>query len=104
MATTDNGSAPAYGYAREQRLPGLTKRERAAIDLRVADSGSAWLDRMIEQANRRDAAVAICAGLCADYGDVTGKMMDATFKHVTAMALGLSSDLIAALSRAKEGE
>lgn len=42
---------------------GMTKREHAAITLRVPNSGDEQLDAMIRQANRRDAAVAAMQGL-----------------------------------------
>jgi hypothetical protein len=35
---------------------GLTKREYAAINLRVADSGLKWLDAMIKESRYRDIA------------------------------------------------
>lgn len=42
---------------------GMTKREHAAITLRVPDSGDEQLDALIRQANRRDAAVAAMQGM-----------------------------------------
>lgn len=42
---------------------GMTKREHAAITLRVPDSGDEQIDAMIRQANRRDAAVAAMQGI-----------------------------------------
>lgn len=44
---------------------GMTKREHAAITLRIPKSGDEQLDAMIRQANRRDAAVAAMQGLLA---------------------------------------
>ena len=46
---------------------GMTKREHAAISLRIPNSGDEQLDAMIRQANRRDAAVAAMQGICASY-------------------------------------
>lgn len=46
---------------------GMTKREHAAITLRVPNSGDEELDAMIRQANRRDAAVAAMQGLMPKY-------------------------------------
>lgn len=37
-------------------IQGLTARQYAAIALRVPDSGEPWLDKMIKQARRMDAA------------------------------------------------
>ncbi len=37
---------------------GFTKRERAAIDLKVPDSGSDWLDKMILDSRRWDTILA----------------------------------------------
>lgn len=42
---------------------GLTKRQYAAIHLRVPDSGDAWLDQMIHQARAIDAAHHTLGGL-----------------------------------------
>ncbi len=41
---------------------GLTKREYAAIHLRVPDSGSDWLDKMIEQRLRDEVAAKVMHG------------------------------------------
>lgn len=46
---------------------GMTKREHAAISLRIPNSGDEQLDAMLRQANRRDAAVAAMQGICAAY-------------------------------------
>jgi len=45
--------------------PGLTAREHAAITLRVPDSGQEWLDDMIREARRWDAAQAAMQGILA---------------------------------------
>lgn len=45
---------------------GMTIRERAAIELRVPDSGDALIDNMIRNANRRDAAMAAMQGMLAN--------------------------------------
>ena len=42
---------------------GLSKREYAAIKLKVPDSGEPWLDDMIRKANRRDIACAAIRGI-----------------------------------------
>jgi hypothetical protein len=45
---------------------GMTLREYAAIHLRVPDSGSEWLDEMIEQSLRDDLAAKAMQGLLAN--------------------------------------
>ena len=47
---------------------GFNKRQRAAIDLRVPDSGTPWLDEMIRQAVRNDVATEVLSGLLANCG------------------------------------
>jgi hypothetical protein len=42
--------------------PGMTLREYAAIHLRVPDSGSDWLDKMIEQRLRDEVAAKVMHG------------------------------------------
>ncbi len=60
------GDEPAYPTTYRKidgGLDGLTKRERACIDLRIPESGNAELDVLIAKAQRRDAAVAAMQGL-----------------------------------------
>ena len=45
---------------------GMTLRQYAAIELRVPDSGTDWLDDMIRQAKRDDFAGQALAGIVAD--------------------------------------
>lgn len=47
---------------------GLTKREYAAILLRVPDSGDPDTDALIRAARRQEVATAALQGLCADPG------------------------------------
>lgn len=65
MQTYTNENDPAFptevhmeGSGAQITLPGLTAREHAAIHLRVPMSGNAWLDAMITEARRWDAAQA----------------------------------------------
>lgn len=44
--------------------PGLTKRQYAAIHLRVPDSGIPWLDAMIDRSRRDEFAGQAMAGFC----------------------------------------
>lgn len=55
-----------YLYAETYSVGGLTKRERAAIDLRVPMSGDDDIDAMIRAANRKDFAAMAMQGLCAN--------------------------------------
>ena len=45
---------------------GFTKREYAAIQLRVPDSGEEWLDDMIRRVNRREIANRVMQGVLVD--------------------------------------
>jgi hypothetical protein len=56
---------PAQGILATERLAegGLTAREHAAIHLRIPVSGNEWLDAMITEARRWDAAQAALAWL-----------------------------------------
>lgn len=46
---------------------GITLREYAAIQLRVPDSGSEWLDNMIKRSQRDKIAVKALQGLLSDH-------------------------------------
>lgn len=56
------------GYTSFQNIEfeGMSKREYAAIKLRVPDSGTEWLDEMIRKANRRESAQIAMQGLLAN--------------------------------------
>lgn len=54
MSDTRNESAYPCGDDKASYERGFTKRQRAAIELRVPDSGEEWLDAMIRKANRRE--------------------------------------------------
>ncbi|MFJ5538585.1 hypothetical protein [Vreelandella titanicae] len=45
---------------------GLTKRERACIDLRIPESGDAELDALIEKARRKEMAAKAMQGILAN--------------------------------------
>lgn len=57
MSTHTNENDPAFPEP-FHAAPGLTAREHAAIHLRVPMSGNPWLDEMITEARRWDAAQA----------------------------------------------
>ena len=69
---TDDGketSAAAFarsrggaGHTLNHGQVGLTKKEYAAIHLRIPESGVDWLDRMIAKAEKRDLAVKFLQG------------------------------------------
>lgn len=48
---------------------GLSKRERACIDLRIPESGDPELDALIEKARRQEMASKAVQGLLARHGD-----------------------------------
>jgi hypothetical protein len=48
---------------------GFNKRQRAAVDLRVPDSGRPWLDDMIRQSLRQEFAGQALAGLCQNWNE-----------------------------------
>lgn len=64
LSTPEQRALGVDGFVEE--LPGLTKREYAAIHLRVPDSGSQWLDEMIEKARRTEFAGRALAGLLSN--------------------------------------
>lgn len=68
-----NGNRPAFpmvfsGF--EPTHTGLSAREHAAITLRVPSSGTPWLDAMIRESRRRDAAQTAMQGICAALGSI----------------------------------
>ena len=59
MSTANNPAYPHSHYTQPDGdvrwgEDGFTQRERAAIDLRVPDSGQEWLDLMIRRSRRMD--------------------------------------------------
>lgn len=56
----DNQAFPEL--SENQGYPGLTKREYAAIHLRVADSGNPELDKMIKDSRQEEIALALIRG------------------------------------------
>lgn len=54
-------TTPAFPAAFTSHQPGMSMREYAAIQLRVPDSGTDWLDAMIRAARSRDVFIAAIA-------------------------------------------
>jgi len=52
----DDPAMPFHGAETQTDFHGLSAREYAAITLRVADSGTPWLDSMIQRARKYDIA------------------------------------------------
>jgi hypothetical protein len=67
MSTHTNENDPAFPGPFKAE-PGLTAREHAAISLRVPMSGNPWLDEMIIEARRWDAAQAAMAAMLPTEG------------------------------------
>ena len=92
---------PAYDdyrnlYAETYSVGGLTKRERAAIDLRVPMSGDDDIDAMIRAANRKDFAAMAMQGLLAgEYRDTSEKQL----QWVSEWAVKHADALLAELER-----
>lgn len=78
MSTHTNENDPAFPFGQISELTGqpingwfaagLTASEHAAIHLRVPMSGNPWLDAMITEARRWDAAQAAMQGAINDGG------------------------------------
>lgn len=70
--TTPNNDSAAFpclergGSGLELTDAGMTLRQYAAIKLRIPDSGTDWLDRMILKAKRDDLAAQAMQGMLAD--------------------------------------
>jgi hypothetical protein len=56
MSNTNTGGPafPVPGMHRDEYNNGMTLRQYAAIHLKVPNSGTDWLDEMIEEANKLD--------------------------------------------------
>ena len=88
----DDGG-PAFPEA--ERCSGMSLRQYAAIKLCVPDSGTDWLDEMIEEARRDAFAAAALTGLLADH------TMEPEYKHFTKDSWELARMMLA--ERAKGG-
>lgn len=76
-----NANDPAFPSDNAMpRHPGLTKREHAAILLRVPKSGDDEIDAMICEANRRDVAAMAMYGYIAQhlrsFSDIANESID----------------------------
>lgn len=68
MTIQDHGG-PAFPHdpdAQFYERSGMTLRQYAAIKLRIPDSGTDWLDRMILKAKRDDLAAQALQGMLSD--------------------------------------
>ena len=79
--TTPNNDSAAFpclergGSGLELTDAGMTLRQYAAIKLRIPDSGTDWLDRMILKSKRDDLAAQALQGMLAD-SEVKGSPME----------------------------
>lgn len=79
--TTPNNDSAAFpclergGSGLELTDAGMTLRQYAAIKLRIPDSGTDWLDRMILKSKRDDLAAQALQGMLAD-SEVQGSPME----------------------------
>lgn len=80
---------------------GMTKREHAAITMRVPNSGDEHIDAMIRQANRRDAAVAAMQGQLAAQGPEVGEWFESAFPELARVSVALADALLARLEESK---
>lgn len=79
---------------------GISRREHAAIALRIPESGNSELDAMIRKAQRRDLAAQVLAGMMArDYHGQQEPPMD----YLKMWAVDQADDLLAILSTHPEG-
>jgi hypothetical protein len=77
-----DGDGRGVPYSNVYSVGGLTKRERAAIDLRVPMSGDDDIDAMIRAANRKDFAAMAMQGYIA--GQYAGSYDTATIAKMSA--------------------
>lgn len=83
MSNKENGGNAFPQYERIGEIAhaydGMTLRQYAAIKLRVPDSGTDWLDEMIDKACRLDASELALAGVLANPNG--GSNGDRDFAH-----------------------
>ncbi len=75
--TSDNFANP--------QSTGMTVREYAAIQLKVPDSGTDWLDEMIRTAQRNELAAKAMQGWAADSGVTTATGAKWAYEMADAM-------------------
>jgi len=79
--------------------PGLSAVEFAAINLRVPNSGTPWLDKMIVEARRMDAAAVAMQALLLN-GSLGKSLSEAsTIDNYTAAAIAASDSMARQLSK-----
>lgn len=104
------GSEPAYPIVatnfinnglETNLIPGyLTRRQNAAIQLQVPESGEPWLDDMIRRARRLDFVKAAMQGLCANQEAYT----DMGFCQVKDEAIKQADACLKLESETREGK
>ena len=94
MTTATETAYPVTSKS-EYNEVGLTKRELAAIELRVPMSGDDQIDAMIRVANRRDAAAMAMQGLCTHVAPnyTTGECNAAIVDRAVVLADALIAEL-----------
>lgn len=78
---------------------GLTAQEFAAITLRVPNSGTVWLDRMIVEARRMDAAAVAMQALLLNGSLGKSLSEPSTIDTYTAAAIAASDSMARQLSK-----
>ena len=79
---------PAFPIHWENHSEGMTKREYAAIALKVPTSGTEWLDDMIRESLRNDFAAKVIQGAissCAARGEVAMLLAGLSYEIADAM-------------------
>lgn len=71
MTNPDETALPIVGSLEDVIDRGFTAREHAAIQLRVPDSGTDWLDAMIRQSLRQEFAGKAMQGTLASDPDIS---------------------------------
>lgn len=92
-------------YAETYSVGGLTKREHAAIALRVPMSGDEDIDAMIRAANRKELAATAMQGLLAspieNFTRITVPGLEEQYQACAEIAAGYADALLAELERTK---
>lgn len=109
--TNHKGDVPAMPFGEKQSLglpyhgsPGFTQRQRAAIDLRVPDSDTPWIDDMIRKALRAEFAKAALPEILArEFGDrgTYGHVCPASASAATKDAAIVADRMLAELEKGR---
>lgn len=93
MSNADEPAYPSHGTMGEIVSLGLTKREHAAILLRVPKSGDDDIDAMIREASRRDAVVMVMQGYLSALSHHPSYERKNTIENVTEITDALLAEL-----------